>query len=79
MSLSRESISLTPRQREVLHLLADGKTTAEIASELSLSRTTTRNHIANLLAAMGVHNRLQAVLAARKAGILDSEDTGTLP
>jgi DNA-binding NarL/FixJ family response regulator len=63
--------ALTKRQVEILRLLAEGKTTGEIASELGLSRTTVRNYIANLLASMGVHNRLQAVVAAAKAGILD--------
>jgi DNA-binding NarL/FixJ family response regulator len=63
--------ALTKRQLEILRLLAEGKTTGEIASELVLSRTTVRNYIANLLAAMGVHNRLQAVVAAERAGILE--------
>jgi len=69
--LNGDSSSLTKRQVEILRLLADGKTTAEISSELGLSQTTVRNYIANLLAAMGVHNRLQAVVAAAKAGLLD--------
>jgi DNA-binding NarL/FixJ family response regulator len=63
--------ALTKRQVEILRLLAEGKTTGEIASELVLSRTTVRNYIANLLAVMGVHSRLQAVVAAEKSGILD--------
>jgi DNA-binding NarL/FixJ family response regulator len=70
MSLS-DDFSLTQRQVEVLRLLAEGKTTDEIAGALGLSRTTVRNYVANLLAAMGVHSRLQAVVAARGAGILD--------
>jgi DNA-binding CsgD family transcriptional regulator len=61
---------LTGRQAEILHLLADGRSTDEIASQLSLSITTVRNHIANLIAALGVHSRLQAVVAASKAGLL---------
>jgi len=71
MFLSGEPISLTRRQLEILRLLAVGKTTDDIAIELSLSSTTVRNHIANLLAALGVHSRLQAVLAASKAGLVD--------
>ena len=65
-----QAISLTKRQLEVLCLLADGKSTDEIAAELGISRTTARNHIANLLAAVGAHSRLQAVVIARRAGIL---------
>lgn len=64
-------VRLTDRQRDVLHLLAQGKSTAEIASELALSPTTVRNHIAGLIAALGVHNRLQAVVAAGRLELLD--------
>jgi DNA-binding NarL/FixJ family response regulator len=69
--LSDDSISLTRRQLQVLRLLADGKSTDEIARELGLSPTTVRNYVAGLLAALGAHNRLQAVVAASKAGLLD--------
>jgi two-component system response regulator DesR len=68
---SREPIKLTTRQLEVLRLLSDGKSTAEIAADLGLSRTTVRNYIANLLGALGVHTRLQAVVAGRKLGLVD--------
>ena len=62
---------LTPRQLEILHLLSEGRSTVEIATELGLSQTTVRNYIANLLAALGVHTRLQAVIAARKVGLIE--------
>lgn len=62
---------LTKRQLEVLTLLAEGRSTNEIATELSLSTTTVRNHVACLLAALGVHTRLQAVVAAMRAGLVD--------
>jgi DNA-binding CsgD family transcriptional regulator len=61
---------LTPRQLEVLNLLAEGKSTREIADELWLSQTTVRNHIAGLMAALGVHTRRQAVIAAERGGLL---------
>jgi DNA-binding NarL/FixJ family response regulator len=38
---------------------------------LHLTTTTVRNHVANILSALGVHTRLQAVVAARKRGTLD--------
>jgi DNA-binding NarL/FixJ family response regulator len=69
--LSREPNQLTTRQLEVLRLLASGRSTAEIAAELGLSTTTVRNYIANMLVALGVHSRLQAVIAAREAGLID--------
>lgn len=63
---------LTNRQLEILRLLAEGRSTAEIASELGLRQTTVRNYIANLLVALGAHTRLQAVIAAREAGVIES-------
>ena len=56
---------LTPRQAEVLRLLAKGLSTKQIADELQLSTETVRNHVRHLLRALGVHSRLQAVAAAR--------------
>jgi LuxR family transcriptional regulator, regulator of acetate metabolism len=71
--LGDEDTALTRRQVEILRLLGSGKTTDEIADELGLSRTTVRNYIASLLAALGVHTRLQAVLAARRVGLLGED------
>src|SRR5262249_7685376 len=62
---------LTPRQLEVLRLLAQGASTHEIAAKLHLSTTTVRNHVQHVLAALGAHTRLQAVISARERGILD--------
>jgi DNA-binding NarL/FixJ family response regulator len=62
---------LTKRQLDVLRLLAAGRSTIEIAAELGLSQTTVRNYVANLLAALGAHTRLQAVIAAREAGLIE--------
>ena len=63
---------LTKRPLEVLRLLAEGRSTAEIATALGLRATTVRNYIANLLAALGAHTRLQAVIAGRRAGVIES-------
>jgi DNA-binding CsgD family transcriptional regulator len=62
---------LTARQHEVLRLLAEGRSTDEIAHALTLSPTTVRNHVAALLTVLGVHSRLQAVLKATQSGMLD--------
>lgn len=56
---------LTPRQSEVLRLLEHGRSTDQIAKELNLSVETVRNHIRNLMQALGVHSRLEAVAVAR--------------
>ena len=60
---------LTPRQHEVLQLLEQGRSTAQIAGELHISTETARNHIRRLLRALGVHSRLEAVAVARRGGI----------
>lgn len=63
-------VLLTTRQHEVLALLDDGLTTAEIAKRLVLARTTVRNHIQAILRTLGCHSRLEAVAEARRLGLL---------
>ena len=60
---------LTPRQAEVLQLLARGCSTDQMASELGIARETVRNHIRAVLRALGVHSRLEAVIAAHDRGL----------
>jgi PAS domain S-box-containing protein len=62
---------LTPRQMEVLRMLAHGASTRQIASELHLSVETVRNHVRGILHALDVHSRVEAVAAARAEGVLD--------
>lgn len=57
-------LHLTPRQAEVLALLERGRSTREIAAELHLSTETVRNHIRDILRAVGAHSRLEAVAIA---------------
>lgn len=61
---------LTPRQTEVLSLLAQGLDTYEIADRLGIAVETTRNHVRGLLKRLGVHSRLEAVYVARMHGLL---------
>jgi len=65
--------SLTPRQLETLALLADGRSTKEIAQALCISRETARNHVRRLLRALGAHSRLEAVARGRELGILGND------
>jgi PAS domain S-box-containing protein len=62
-----QTLHLTPRQAEVLQLLERGRSTAQIAEELHLSRETVRNHVRLLLRRMGASSRLEAVALARDA------------
>lgn len=61
---------LTARQNEVLHLLAHGRSTAQIAEELHLSTDTVRNHVRRMLRALGAHSRIEALAVAHREGIL---------
>jgi len=63
---------LTPREREVLRLLAAGLTNREIAGDLFLSPRTVDMHVRNLLAKLGCHTRTQAVRRAGELGLLDA-------
>jgi DNA-binding NarL/FixJ family response regulator len=61
--------NLTDREREVLELIAQGCTNAEIASTLSISHKTVSNHCSNIFAKLAVADRTQALLRARDAGM----------
>ncbi|TAK45346.1 MAG: PAS domain-containing protein [Betaproteobacteria bacterium] len=58
------SLALTPRESEVLGLLAQGHCTTEIARRLYLSPVTVRNHVQHLTAKLGLHSQLEAVAYA---------------
>jgi PAS domain S-box-containing protein len=61
---------LTPRQSQVLQLLAGGASTEQIACELHLTTETVRNHVRHVLKALGAHSRLEAVVVARRQGLI---------
>jgi len=61
---------LTPRQREILALLAEGQPVKTVARRLGLMETTVRNHVRLLFVALGAHSQLEAVARARAHGLL---------
>lgn len=65
---------LSGRQVEVLGLLAQGLTDAEIAARLSLSVKTVGHHVSALLAELGVGSRREAAAAARRLGVAPARD-----
>jgi DNA-binding NarL/FixJ family response regulator len=61
--------SLTARERQILRALADGRSTAEIASTLSISPLTVQSHVKSILAKLGVHSKVEAVRLAWRHGL----------
>ena len=61
---------LTPRELEVLRLMARGERTEAVAQRLVISPTTVRNHVQHILGKLGVSSRLEAVALAFRRGPL---------
>jgi DNA-binding NarL/FixJ family response regulator len=66
--------NLTPREREILTLLADGLDNGEIGSRLHMSPSTVKHHVSALIRKLGVQNRVQAAVYALRMGIVDLSD-----
>src|SRR3954454_4829647 len=64
------AVSLTPRQAQVLQLLARGCSTEQMADELGVAVETVRNHIRAILRRLGVHSRLEAVIEAHDRNLV---------
>ena len=61
---------LTDRQREVLRLVAAGRTNDEIAAKLFIARQTVKTHVSSVLNRLGVKDRTQAAVLAHEAGFV---------
>jgi DNA-binding NarL/FixJ family response regulator len=63
--------SLTPREKEVLRMMAEGTASRDIASQLGISYTTVRTHIRSLGSKLGVHSKLEAIVKARDLALIE--------
>ena len=70
LELSRESL-ITAREREILQLLADGMSNADVAQKLFISQETVKSHVRHILAKLEADNRTQAVAIALRESIIE--------
>ena len=68
-----ESVQLTPRELEILQLLAQGCSIADVSRQLYISPSTAKTHMSKLYDKLGAGNRTQAVMAAVRLGLVDAQ------
>jgi DNA-binding NarL/FixJ family response regulator len=70
-SIEAQLERLTPREKEVLRLMAEGSSSRSIAADLGISYTTVRTHIRGLGSKLAVHSKLEAIVKARELGLIN--------
>ena len=77
-NLAQRIDRLTPRETEILQRMADGDPPEKIARELGMSKHTLRTHTQNVLTKLGVHSKLDAIVAAIRYGKISTVDVSPL-
>lgn len=72
--LAADEVALTPREEEVLRLVADGRTNREMATALSISEATVKFHMTNVLTKLHLENRAQVVAYAHRHGLAAGDE-----
>ena len=70
--VTQRAFGLTPRESEVLNLVAAGRTNRQIAEELFISESTAGVHVSNILGKLGVSSRTEATAVALSQGLTDA-------
>ena len=70
-SIEAQLDRLTPREKEVLRLMAEGHPSREVAARMGISYTTVRTHIRSLGSKLAVHSKLEAIIKARELGLIN--------
>ena len=66
---NNNSITITPRQRDILHKIAEGQSNKDIATELGRKESTIKRHVHNIFAKLNAKNRIEAVRIAQQQGL----------
>jgi two-component system, NarL family, nitrate/nitrite response regulator NarL len=74
VAASPTGVALTPREKGVLELVAEGKSNRDIASALGIAENTVKNHLKNILEKLHLENRVQAAAFALRQGFFDKPD-----
>jgi DNA-binding NarL/FixJ family response regulator len=72
----KELDELTDREREILRLIANGLSNAEIGQELHISETTVKTHVTHVLQKLDLRDRVQAVVLVHQTGVFDQSPAG---